>query len=726
MAWANTVVGARLRASVVLAGVTAFSSWPAGAELLPEPRAAKPPAAVAQRMDTVLWEADALWHALGMISVPYWDALTQEFVRAKLEAAGLQVTPAFDVLLEVVGPDDGVIHDPDEELRSAFEAEVDQVRTVLARNGARIHSVWMRRVSASVPVGALERVARELPAGYRLRQSLPPGLDAVYGEGPIVTNSAEYRDAGADGAGVTIGVIDAQYDNFNAAVLNGDAPAGAIIVDYCTDPNVCAIFGAAGPNRHGTGCVEAAYDHAPGATWRLYRIRNLTDLGSAVQDMIANAQAPRLITHSLSWYNTGWADDTGAACAAALQAAQAGILFFTSAGNRAQSHYQATFAPAPGNPVPGWHQFAEDDETNDITIPAGERVDFYLQWNNADNVTDYDLYLYNADITVVLARSINVGAATFEYLTYTNTTGAPVVTHLGVRRVAGCLVEFEIFERSSTATWEYLTPASSTTSPSNTNHRNVVSVGAVHHANFNQPNGTSGLIEPYSSRGPTNGGLMAPDLCGPTNTAGFSYPVFTGTSCATPNVAGMVAALWSAGTGVLPQVTRDAVYEWALALRDWGPAGRENTYGRGGAVLPRVSADIMPNQFPNPIVLGREYTIYVGMLADDDTFTNVTTVDAASVRFGRALNMAAAVPVAPAVQIDLNGDARQDLLFGFRTSDVGFNLASWRGVIRGYFTNGAPFACWDSVVVLMPFRVPAMQGDAAPSLWRGPRAGGEQ
>ena len=710
-----------------LIGVAVFTSLSASAELLPEPRAAKPPAAVAERMDTVLWEADALWHALGMISVPYWDALTQAFLQAKLEGAGLDVTPGLDILVEVVGPNDGVIFDVDEELRSAFEAEIDQVRTVLAQNGARIHSVWMRRVSASVPVGALERVARELPAGWRVQRSLRPGLDAVAGQGPTVTNSAGYRDAGADGAGVTIGVIDVEYDNYGAAVFNGDAPGGATIVDYCTDANVCTPFGWGGPDRHGTGCVEAAYDHAPGATWRLYRIRNLTDLGSAVQDMIANAEAPRIITHSLGWFNTGWADDTGPACAAALQAAQAGILFFTAAGNHADSHYQATFAPAPGNPVPGWHRFAGGDETNNITIPADERVDFFLQWNNADNVTDYDLYLYDANITVELARSINVGAATFECLTYTNTTGAAVVTHLGVRRMAGNAVEFELFESSTAATWQYLTPASSTMSPSNTNHRNVVSVGAVDYANFDQPNGTPGLIMPYSSRGPTNGGLTAPDLCGPTNTTGFSYPGgFGGTSCATPNVAGMVAALWSADTGVLPQVVRDAVYEWALAFRDWGPAGRENTYGRGGAILPRVTADIMPNQLPNPIVLGRGYTIYVGILADGDTFTNVATVDAASVRFGRALNMAAAVPVAPAAQIDLNGDTRQDLLFGFRTSEAGFDMASSRGVVRGYFTNGAPFACWDTVVVLMPFRAPGMQGHAEPLVWMAPGAGREE
>jgi len=675
----------------------------AEAQLLPEPRAAKPPPAVAARMDVLLWEADMLWHGLREIFPLSAERVVEHVVSETLSSWGLDVSPAAEVAVEVVGPNQGVVDISDAELRLAVENEVDRVREVLEAHGAVIHSTWMRRVSASVPVGELLAIALALPEEYYLQRSIGPEHDAVAGEGPAVTNSAGYRDAGADGTGVTIGVIDASFGNFYAAVWNGDAPPAGqrTVIDYVGN------FGSVTADRHGTACVETAYDHAPGATWRLYNIRNLTDLGTAVQDMIANAASPRLITHSLSWFNTGWADDSGPACAAALQAAQAGILFFTSAGNRADSHYQATFVAAPGNPIPGWHRFGPGDETNDITIPDGETVRFYLQWDNSDGVTDYDLYLYNDAITVELARSINVGATQFEVLSYTNNTGAPRLTHLGVRRMAGNAVEFELFETKSSSTWQYLTPSSSTTSPSNTNHRKVVSVGAVDHANFWNPSGTVGLIEPYSSRGPTNGGLVAPDVCGPTNTDTFSYPGgFSGTSCATPNVAGMVAALWSADTGVTPEVIRDAVYQWALALRDWGLPGRENTYGRGGAILPRVRIDIMPGQHPNPIVLGRNYTIYVGLLADGDTFADVNSVSSVSLRFGAAwLPWALAMPVAPAVPMDLNGDTLPDLLLGFRNNDAGFLLGDVQGVLRGRFLNGAPFACADSVVVAAPPRL---------------------
>ncbi len=682
--------GAAVLALGFLLGVSAE------AQLLPEPRATKPPAAAAARMDVVLWEADMLWHGLREIFPPSAERVVEHVVSETLSSWGLDVSPAAEVAVEIVGPNQGVIDISDAALRLAVENEVDRVRQVLEAHGAVIGSTWMRRVSAVLPVGELVAVALALPEGYYLQRSIGPEPDSVAGEGPTVTNSAGYRDAGANGTGVTIGVIDASFGNFYAAVLNGDAPTAGqrTVIDYVGN------FGSVTADRHGTACVETAYDHAPGARWRLYNIRNLTDLGSAVQDMIANATPPRLITHSLSWFNTGWADDSGPACAAALQAAQAGILFFTSAGNRADSHYQATFAAAPGNPIPGWHRFGPGDETNDITIPDGETVRFYLQWDNSDGVTDYDLYLYNDAITIELARSINVGATQFEVLSYTNNTGAPRLTHLGVRRMAGNAVEFELFETSSSSTWQYLTPTSSTTSPSNTNHRNVVSVGAVDHAAFGNPSGTVGVIEPYSSRGPTNGGLLAPDVCGPTNTDTFSYPGgFSGTSCATPNVAGMVAALWSADTSVTPVVIRDAVYQWALALRDWGPPGHENTYGRGGAILPRVRIDIMPGQHPNPIVLGRNYTIYVGLLADGDTFPDVGTVSSLSIRFGPTLSYALTRPVAPAVPMDLNGDALTDLLLGFLSNDTWFMTWDVRGVLRGRFSNGAPFACADSVVV---------------------------
>ncbi len=612
---------------------------------------------------------------------------------ALLARRGIEVSPSRLVHCEVVGPNDGVASE--EEVAGAA-AELLAVRTAILDVGGSVPLTWMKRFDAWVPVARLTELAEMLPEGYFLSRSTPPSVDGnVEGEGPARTNSALYRQCGADGTGITIGLIDTQYDGFTAAQNNGDAPSG----DWLTITNYPATaFETVGGNAtHGTGCVENLYDHAPGATYRVYRIGNATHLGNAVTNMIAQG-GPKIISHSLSWYNTGWADGTGAPCAAALNAAQNGILFFTSAGNRAQSHYQATFVAAGGNPIPGWHRWAGGDETNNITIPNNQTVSFHLQWNNADGVTDYDLYLYDNAIAVELARSINVGSATFESCQWTNTTGAAVTAHLGVRRMAGNAVEFEIFESTSASAWEYLTADNSTTSPSNTNHLNVLCIGAVDQSQWASPNGTAGIIEPYSSRGPTNGNLAAPDICGPTNTIGFTYPGgFGGTSSATPNCAGATAVLWSADTAVTPAVIRNAVYEWAGLYRDWGDAGRDRLYGRGGLILPEVRIDILPGRNPNPVYLSRNYTIYVGVLASS-TFPVATLADA-SMRFGRAFDNTPAAITNASVQRHINGDGLMDSLVGFRTFDCAFQPASTRGYLKGRFTNGAPYVACDSVQV---------------------------
>jgi hypothetical protein len=672
-------------ASAMLAGSAAGQTLPSVTQASVYPTATP--------IEYRLWEGEQLAATFDAMSrVLIASGGSTNALTVALERRGIELRADRRVHCEIYGANQGVA--TDEEIAAA-QAELDAVRAAVAAVGGEIPVTWMKRFDAWIPVRRLTELATLLPTGYFLARSNPPGLDDVTGEGPAQTHSDLYQEAGADGTGVTVGVIDTQYDNFNAAQGNGDVPPAAqlTVVD-----SVGGAFGGAGANRHGTGCVENVFDHAPGANYRVYRIANTTHLGAAVTNMIAQA-APRLISHSLSWYNTGWADSSGPACAAALNAAQNGVLFFTSAGNRALSHYQATFVSAAGNPIPGWHQFGAGDETNDINIPNNQTVSFYLQWNSADNTTDYDLYLYNNAITVELAKSINVGAANFESLSWTNTTGAAVNTHLGVRRMAGNAVEFEIFEATSSAGWQYLTSANSNTSPSNTNHQNVVSVGAVDHNWWGSPNGTNGIIENYSSLGPTNGGLICPDICGPTNTTGFSYPGgFGGTSSATPNSVGTTAAAWSVDTTRTPVQIRTAIYTYALTYRDWGVAGHESTYGRGGIILPEVLIDIYPDRSPNPIYLSRNYTIYVAVYGSE-------TLDVANLtntaRFGRLLNSAPAAPTNfPPILMDLNGDGRQDAVLGFRTFDTNFQLADWFGILKGRLSLGEmPYPGWDTVVV---------------------------
>jgi subtilisin family serine protease len=439
--------------------------------------------------------------------------------------------------------------------------------------GIKINSAYKNRASAWVPVDQLLRIGQKLPEGYLLQEVVLPEQD---NQGPGLTNSDDYDGTGLGGDGLRIAVFDSEYTGLSAARAAGAAPtvANSTQLDYTGS----ATFEDGG--SHGTSCLETTFDHAPNAEYFIMKINSISDAGNAVQDCIDNGVD--VITHSLSRYNTGWDDGTGPMCAAAEEAAEAGILFFTSAGNRNNSHYQS-FPVNQDNDI--WHNFATFDEQNDFTLfgsPGNTAlVQAYLQWDSPSTVDHYDLFLYENETNVLLDSSTNTNG--FEFLSYAVEEVQDV--YLAVRIKTANPPEFELFNHGrGAADFEYAQTGSSTTSPSNALHPNVISVGALPRFDYNSPEGTDGIIAGYSSRGPTNSGNLAPDICAPTNTSVTSGS-FGGTSCATPNAAGVAAAFWSAHPQLSAEGVRHILFRKAALYKDWGIPGPDFTYGRGGVFL---------------------------------------------------------------------------------------------------------------------------------------------
>lgn len=488
---------------------------------------------------------------------------------------GMTIREDGKVFVEIIGSPDRVLaNDINLSALKALGMEVGRMDTnaTLSAHSVKISlNALPHRAEAWLPIGAVEEVSALLPDGYFVKVVLPPCEDAVAGEGPDVTNSDTYRDAGHNGAGLTIAVVDGGYDNLSEAQANGDAPSSYTAINYTP------YTFESGTRTHGTGCVEAAFDHCPGATWRIYKIDSITDLPTVVNNCIANGVD--IITYSQSRYNQGWADNTGDACSAANNASNHGILFFTSAGNRAESHFQGTFTDTDGD---HWHEFSSGDETINLTISPSADGPYYLAWSNSGS--DFDFYLYNEDKTTIVASSVNSGNGVFEEFSYDN-PGATATFKLAVKHKSGSTSSIlEIFSHNA-GTWdEHAVAEGSSTSPSNATGTRVLSVGAVTQSLYGQPNG-SAVISSYSSRGPSNSGMMLPDLCGPTDTSEFTYVTFGGTSSATPNAAGAACAFWSADTGLNGTGIRWLVIEQADLWRDWGSSGNDNTYGKGGLRL---------------------------------------------------------------------------------------------------------------------------------------------
>lgn len=451
-----------------------------------------------------------------------------------------------------------------------IEGEID--KNYLESLGFKVETLWKNRASVWINANEIMALGLKLDRKYFMFAVRKILFD---NEGPTNMNSDSY--SGVGGNGIRVAIIDGGFGSLSGAVSGGHCPTPTYM--WRAGSEITTVASMSTGDVHGTACVETVFDHVPNSDFELYNIGNSTELGSAVN--LCQSHGVNVISMSLSFINTGWADNTGAACIAANDAANSGILFFTSCGNRAQTHWEGSFSDSDAD---DWHNWSGTDEGNARTASAGDNIAVSLSWNPVAN-SDYDLYIYRSSDNAVLASSTNSGL-TFEDVSWTNTTGASVSFYIAVRKIGSSSPTFEIFSADNGSTYEYQVASGSNTSPSNSTNDNVLSVGAVPYASYGSAAGTSGIIASYSSQGPTNSGNLAPALCSPTGTTTFAYGgSFGGTSCATPNAAGMAAAFWSGNTYLDGTGLRQILLKKAQIYKDWGTAGDDYVYGKGGLFL---------------------------------------------------------------------------------------------------------------------------------------------
>ncbi|BCX47468.1 peptidase S8 and S53 subtilisin/kexin/sedolisin [Haloferula helveola] len=396
-------------------------------------------------------------------------------------------------------------------------------------------------------------------------------------EGPALVKSLGYQVGGGDGTGIKVAIIDSGFTGLAAVSNSGTAPGAYTAIDFTGNGL------EANDNIHGTACVEAVYDHAPGATYFIYRTSGGTQFAAAVDDAIANDVD--VITCSLGPHNTGWDDNSGVYCEAVVAALDEGMLFFTTAGNEALKHWQGDFSDPDAD---DWHHWSGADEKNFITVAANNadgdndnsKVAVSLQWDGSPDNDDYDLYLFDSNDQLL---DSSIAASGFEYLSWTNESEDPVDVYIAIHHYDGNTPEFEIFVEKQPLT--YAVAASSIECPTNVTHANAISVGAVHRNDYNEPPGAD-VLTSYSSHGPTNSGNQAPDICAPTSTTTLiTEGGFSGTSCSAPNAAGATVAFWSEHPHLSATGVRQILFRLASMNKDWGNPGVDYQYGYGGLVL---------------------------------------------------------------------------------------------------------------------------------------------
>ncbi len=104
-----------------------------------------------------------------------------------------------------------------------------------------------------------------------------------------------------------------------------------------------------------------------------------------------------------------------------------------------------------------------------------------------------------------------------------------------------------------------------------------------------------------------------------------------------------------------------------------------------------ATIDVKPGSYPNSINLGSKGVLPVALLAGAGL--DLETVDATTVTFAGAAAQRW-------VMEDVDGDGDLDMLFHFRTKDLGLTVSSTTGSLSGLTTIGQPFQGSDSVRIV--------------------------
>jgi len=464
----------------------------------------------------------------------------------------------------------------------------EAARAAVAAGGGEVTGALDDVLQVWLPPAALASVADSAGVAYVGAPDTAQlaAADAVT-EGVARAEAAAWHAAGLRGQGVRIAVIDGGFQGYSAK-LGGELPANVVVKNF-VDGQPDAEVDATTP--HGTACAEIVHDMAPSAQLYLIKIATDVDLDQAVSYAIA--QGVDVISTSLTFLNITPGDGSGRFATMAERARAAGILWVTAAGNYREAHWSGTSTDGDNDNL---HEYAPGVEVNVFgpgngsayQIPAGVVLSPALRWDDWTEVRqDFRLLLlrYNGATFDVVASANAAqtglpGQRPTERLNYI-TTGAAAVYGVAIQRIAGARPVF-LNLLTPNSELDRRVPAMSLGDLADV--AGVLTVGAV------------GIDNPfpaadYSSEGPTagpggasDGGQRKPDIAAfaGVSTASYGTRGFSGTSAATPHVAGAAALVSNRYPSFGAEAIRFHLEEMAV---DQGPACADTRYGFGRLLL---------------------------------------------------------------------------------------------------------------------------------------------
>ncbi|MEK6795990.1 MAG: S8 family serine peptidase [Spirochaetota bacterium] len=422
----------------------------------------------------------------------------------------------------------------------------------------------------------------------------------IEGENVVLTKASNMHTNGYDGRGIKVGIIDLGFYSNTQAIAAGELPSTVITRDFTGTG-----FEASADGVHGTAVAEVVHEMAPAAQLYLCKVRYSLELQQAYD--YCKSMGAHIINHSAAWVGASTGRGDGPICAIVNDAYSNNILWVNAAGNHAQMHWQGTYSDANADEL---HDFSGTSYVNTLgPLAGGQVVNIVLTWDDVwgASTNDYDLLLlrWNGSAWSLVAISEDTQNGDDNPVEgIVGTIGTAGTYAVAVGKYSGEAKKLRIFNLSA-GNLTYKSTAGSVTTPSDAKH--AFAVGAINYANW-----PSGPQESYSSLGPTVDGRLKPEICGVDNNTNYMYVRFTGTSSASPCVAGAAAVIWSAYQNCAARDVWNALIHYA---RDLGPAGPDNTYGYGAVnieVVKRFAAinnayrgvgDIIIDQVPQGTVI---------------------------------------------------------------------------------------------------------------------------
>jgi hypothetical protein len=459
---------------------------------------------------------------------------------------------------------------------------------------------------------------------------------------------------GVDGSGFRVGILSDSWDNLGgqaAGIASGDLPSDIEVLEELPGGGI----------DEGRGMGEIIFDVAPGSSLAFHTaFLGQADFANGILDL-ANAGSD-VIVDDIIYYTEPMFQD-GIIGQAADIVADAGIPYFSSAGNNLDESYEGPFNDGgtfdlsdafSGAPIGEYvlHDFDPGEGTDffqEVDFgPNGGDILLSFQWDDpfasvcagcpgAD--TDMDVFLalvdgdFNSIYTALSAIDANIGGDAVEIMGVS--AGGPVKAYLVIGKWTGKVGDDEYdlgpnpnpgfikyVNFGSVAITDYATQSG--TSFGHSNAAGAVSVGAVRYDVTPEFGETPPVREVFSSSGgvrtlfDTNGNRLQhpvlrekPEIStvqgGNTTFFGFEYegdglPNFFGTSASAPHAAGVAALMLEAAGGTVePKQITKAMQLTAIDMDDARTPGFDEgfDFATGAGFLQADAAIAAVLQGPN-------------------------------------------------------------------------------------------------------------------------------